>query len=183
MDVLHRLKDTYVKEREATTMRHHFTLRGFFSRLFNAEKYWDQLTTHESRLLDLSAQTLSDIVGQEPKTPAELKTYQLILKNINAKLTERGNFLLALVTLITAFGLTKTTDMFDWSSMSTGKVKLLASTDSLMLLIIAGIMIVFAVKDALRMRNRAAIHEELVNVIERYLQGTEIRVAPPPPAD
>lgn len=181
MDVLHTLKNTYVKEREATTMRSHFTLRGFFSRLFNAEKYWDELTIQESLLLDLGAQTLSDIVGRQPKTPAELKTYQLILKNLNAKLTERGNFLLALVTLITAFGLTKTADLFDWSNMSRGDIKLLASRDNLMLLAIAGLTIVLAVKDALRVRNRAAIHEELVNVIERFLQGTPIKVALPTP--
>ncbi|SFW31078.1 MULTISPECIES: hypothetical protein [Pseudomonas] len=181
MDVLHTLKNAYVKEREATTMRNHFTLRGFFSRLFNAEKYWDELTTQESQLLDLGAQTLSDIIARQPKTSAELKTYQLILKNINAKLTERGNFLLALVTLITAFGLTKTAGMFDWGNMSTGNIKLLASKDSLMLLIIAGLTIVLAVKDALRVRNRAAIHEELVNVIERYLQGTPITLTPPAP--
>ncbi|WP_210558304.1 MULTISPECIES: hypothetical protein [unclassified Pseudomonas] len=152
MDVLHTLKNTYVKERRTATARSHLTLRGFFLRLFNAEKYWDELTAHENQLLDLGARTLSDILNVQGKSTRELKTYQLILKNLNAKLTERGNFLLVLVTLITALGLTKVNDILDFSSMS---------RDGLILFAIAILTIFLALNDTLRVRNRAAIHEEL----------------------
>jgi len=181
MDALHSLKNSYIKERETTTMRHHFTLRGFLSRLFKAEKYWNKLIAEERHLLELGTQTLSDIICRDPEAASELKTYQLVLKNINAKLTERGNFLLTLVTLITAFGLTRTTGILDWSDGFGSSIKLIASIESLAFLAIAGVVIIFAVSDALRVRNRIAIHEELINVIERYMQGTSTTAILPSP--
>ncbi|RZO10709.1 hypothetical protein EKG40_03855 [Pseudomonas moorei] len=160
MDVLHTLKKTYIKARKATSARSHLTFRGFFLRLFNAEKYWDELTAQESQLLGLGTRTLSDILNVQAKSTGELKTYQLILKNLNAKLTERGNFLLVSVTLITALGLSKANDILNVSSMP---------RESLILFSIGSLTIFLALSDTVRVRNRAAIHEELINVIERYL--------------
>ncbi|QYY79461.1 hypothetical protein [Pseudomonas germanica] len=172
MDVLNKLKNNYVKKRKATTARTYLTFRGFFLRLFNAEKYWDELTLEDARLLDFGVQTLTEILTQEPKTRDELKTYQLILKNTNAKLTERGNFLLALVTLMSALGVTKLTEACEWTKEQLSGWKMFA---------IFGATIFFAVQDTLRVRNRAAIHEELINVIEHYLQATTTVVSHPLP--
>lgn len=175
MDALHTLKNSYIKERSAILSRSHLTPRGFFLRFCNAEKYWDELTSEENHLLDSGVRTLAGIVEQQPETANKLKTYQWVLKNLNSKFTERGNFLLALVTLITAFGFTKTTDKFGWTKIYNSEVES-TSYNSLMLLVIAGLAIVFAVRDTLRIRSRAAIHEELINVIERYLQGAPAAV-------
>lgn len=172
MDVLNKLKNNYVKKRKATTARTYLTFRGFFLRLFNAEKYWDELTLEDARLLDFGVQTLTEILTQEPKTRDELKTYQLVLKNTNAKLTERGNFLLALVTLMSALGVTKLTEACEWTKEQLSGWKMFA---------IFGATIFFAVQDTLRVRNRAAIHEELINVIEHYLQATTTVVSHPLP--
>jgi hypothetical protein len=161
MDVLHKLKNAYVSERKAHMVATYFTFRHIGLRLGNAEKYWDELTRQEARLLEKGAQVLADTLIQQPKTQAELKTYQLVLKNTNAKLTERGNFLLALVTLMTALSLTKLNDVFPWPDgfWSAG----LAFS-------IVGAAIFFSIFDTVRVRSRAAIHEELINVIDRYLQ-------------
>ncbi|PPA04374.1 hypothetical protein C4E44_09420 [Pseudomonas sp. MWU12-2312b] len=170
MDVLNELKNTYIKKRKATIDRTYLSFRGFFLRLFNAEKYWDELTLEDARLLDFGVQTLTGILTQKPKTRDELKTYQLALKNTNAKLTERGNFLLAMVTLMSALGVTKFTEACEWTREHLSGWAMFA---------IFGTTIFFAVQDTVRVRNRAAIHEELINIIERYLQATPTADSPP----
>jgi len=171
MNVLHTLKDIYVRDRRAAMQLTHLTLRGWFLRLFSVEKYWDELTARDAQLLNVGATTLAGILTRESRSVAELKTYQLVLKNTNAKLTERGNFLLALVTLITALGLTKLTGANEWAQFN------LSGTG---LLLIFGTAIFFAVYDCLRVRNRAAIHEELINIIEKHLQSTSDTTLPAP---
>ena len=165
MDILNELKNIYIKKRKTTVDRTYLSFRGFFLRLLNAEKYWDELALGDDQLLDFGVQTLTETLTQKQKTRDELKTYQLVLKNTNAKLTERGNFLLAMVTLMSALGATKLTEACEWTR---------EHLPGWIMFSIFGATIFFAVQDTVRVRNRAAIHEELINIIERYLQVTSI---------
>jgi hypothetical protein len=152
MQSLQTLKDAYITLRKQTIARSFLSARGLFLRLFNRERYWDELMRHEAQLLNAGVHALIRTLTDTPKTPEELKRYQLVLKNMNAKFTERGNFLLVLVTLTTALSLTKIPDIIIFSMVAAA--------------------IFLAVYDTVRVRHRVAIHEELHNVIERCLQSS-----------
>ena len=49
MDVLNELKNIYIKKRKTTIDRTYLSFRGFFLRLFNAEKYWDELALGDAQ--------------------------------------------------------------------------------------------------------------------------------------
>ena len=161
MDVLHQLKKSYAKERKSTLNRSYLTCRGIFLRVMNSEKYWDELADQEALLLDRGRVLLAEALAGSSTSDDQLKNYQWVMKNINAKLTERGNFLLALVTLITALSLAKLNDVFGWVD---------GFWSEKMAFGITAVAIAFSVIDTVRLRSRAAIHEELINVIEKYIQ-------------
>lgn len=161
MDVLHALKKVYGKERKSALNRSYLTCRGIFLRITNSEKYWNELDTQEALLLDRGRLLLAEKIAGQFKSDDELKNYQWVMKNVNAKFTERGNFLLALVTLITALGLAKLNEVFGWvDGFWSYKIAFA----------ITAVAVAFSVIDTVRLRNRAAIHEELINVIEKYIQ-------------
>jgi hypothetical protein len=165
MDVLQTLKKDYIKDRKKTLNHSYLTLRGFFHRLRNTEAYWDDLDNQESRLLVRAGSLLSDLLAAQPKTEAELKNYQWILKNTNTKFTERGNFLLAVLTIISTVGLAKLNEIFGWVD-GVWSVKLAFS--------ITLITLIISITDAVRLRSRIAIHDELVNIIEKQIQTPSV---------
>lgn len=55
---------------------------------------------------------LSELVSKKIVTAAELKTYQLALKNTNSTLTERSNFILFSISAVSVLGLSSLNIVF-----------------------------------------------------------------------
>ncbi|WP_162628882.1 hypothetical protein [Marinobacter bohaiensis] len=152
-------KQSYLKERSEHVEGNFFTLFGFFYRLVGSERYWLKFIERETSIARYGVAWLSELLSKKAVTKNELNDYMLALKNTNSKISERSNFILIFVSAISVLGLSSLNTVFSEHFSSPPKVFLFAIA-----LIIVGVLI-----ERARGQFRIAIHEELINVIDRCI--------------
>ncbi|MDP4531695.1 hypothetical protein Q9252_06030 [Marinobacter salarius] len=150
---------SYLKERHEHVEGNFFTLFGFFYRLIGSEKYWLRFIERETSIARYGVSWLSELLRVKSVTEVQLNDYRLALQNTNSKISERSNFILIFVSAVSVLGLSSLNTVFSDHFHDPPKVFLVAIS-----IIILGVLI-----ERIRGQFRIAIHEELINVIDRCI--------------
>ena len=150
-------KKAYILERNKHAKEKFYNLPGLFSRIFKSESYWEKFLERESANARHDVAWLSELVSKRVITDVELKAHQLALKNTNATLIERSNFILIAISAISILGLSSLNIVFS---------DLLRNPPAVFMVFIA-IMISLILAERIRIQAKIAEHEVLSNIIEK----------------
>lgn len=160
MNYFEELKIKYVTERKLYIKKEITTLGGLYYRLVGSKKYFARVLEAEQRSATLSVQQLRGSLDKGEVSREDAKIYKAALKNANAKLKERSDFLVIMVGLVSLYGLTSFSDKPLFSFISPAPFYFVAA--------IFALITVVAI-ERVNMLAETAGNEEVTNVIDAAL--------------
>jgi len=156
LDNLNDFINKYLQEREEHIKSNITNLPGLLGRIRRSKKYWGKYNISEQAVIEFGINWLTEIRNKNIATEKQIKTYKASLKNTNAKLKERSDFILIVTGIISLLGLTSlTTPSFLHFSAP-------------MPWVISPIVIILitASVERIAMLKKLAENEEIINVID-----------------
>lgn len=156
LDNLNDFIDKYLQEREEHIKSNITNLPGLLGRIRRSKKYWRKYNISEQAVIEFGVNWLAEMRKKNIATEKQVKIYKASLKNTNAKLKERSDFILIVSGIISLLGLTSLTTPY-FPSVSLPMPWVISP--------IIIIMITASVERIAMLKNLAE-NEEIINVID-----------------
>lgn len=156
MDNLNDFINKYLQEREEQIKSNITNFPGLIGRIRRSKKYWNKYNISEQAVIEFGVNWLTEIRQKNIATDKQIKIYKASLKNTNAKLKERSDFILILSGMISLLGLTSLTIPCFLRALSPTPWVI---SPIILILTIASV-------ERITMLKKLAENEEIINVID-----------------
>lgn len=156
MHDLNEFVQQYLQERESHISTNVTNLPGLWGRLTNSKYYWSKYRHSEQAVTEFGVSWVTEHLTRKTITKKNLKLYKASLKNTNAKLKERSDFILAITAMTTLLGMTSAIKP---SLLGIAHPPLCLAAGIIIILLTAGI-------ERIAMLKKSAENEEIINVID-----------------